>query len=238
MRRHWDAVKIDDASEVFEAQLGPVWQGIEQLPPVESALAAVFSNFLGYRYAAANDILNALGVIAGRQPVRMWRMQRAVGGDRSLARKVAAALSSRSGREIERRSNRHGWKYTAFVAMLEAARKDRGIVASASFNWLKKEDRRLWYVLNNAHNSACCAEAAMACAHYRAEVQIGRPLFRPAAFQASRSLVEEYLDSRPERIKARRAKLRKEKTLAEELEEYALARGSTLSSPSSEASSC
>ena len=242
MRRHWDEVTIDDASEVFEAQLGPAWQGIKRLDPVERALAAVFANFLGYRYAAAGDILNLLGEIAGRQPARKRQMRRAVAGDRSLEKHVSAALSSRSAEELERRANCHGWEYTAFIAMLEAARKNRGVVASASFNWLKKENRCLWYVLNNAHNAACCVEAAMICAHYRAEIQIGRPLLRPASFQASRSLVDEYLDSRPERIKARRARLSREKKLGEELEEFALARGPANSrdyaSRAAEAKSC
>ncbi|MDE0534059.1 MAG: hypothetical protein OXI01_21810 [Albidovulum sp.] len=230
-RRHWDAITIDDASEAFEAQLGPVWRGIERLPPVERALAAVFANFFGYRYSAGGDILNALGSIAGRQSARNWQMRNAIGDDRRLTREVATALSSRSGGELARRTRCHGWEYTAFIAMLEAARKDRGIVASASFGWLKKENRRLWYVLNNAHSSACCAEAAMVCAHFRAEVQIGRPLYRPAAFQASRSLVEEYLDSRPERIKARKAQLLRDKKIGRELEEFALSKAKAVSSP-------
>ena len=220
-RRHWDAVAIDDASEALEAQLGPVWRGIERLPPVECSLAAVFANFLGYRYAAGGEILNALGTIAGRRTARGRKFQSAVGSEGSLARDVPAALASRSGQELARRASRHGWECTAFIAMLEAARKDRGIVASASFSWLKRENRRLWYVLNNAHNSACCVEAAMAGAHYRAEVQIGRPLFRPSAFQASRSLVEEYLDSTPERIRRRQAQLLREKKIGQELEEFA-----------------
>ncbi len=225
MRRHWDDVSVDDASEAFEEQIGPIWRGLKSLPPAEQALAAAFANFFGYRYASAGQLLNRLGSIASRQPVRKWRMQRSVASDQFIGGEVAAALASRSGMEIERRAKRHAWERTAFIAILEAARKDRGIVASASFSWLKKENRPLWYVLGNGGNSACCAEAAMACAHYRAEVQLGRPLFRPAAFQASRSLVEEYLDSRPERIKARRDKLDRERKLGEELDESSLAKG-------------
>ncbi|WP_375263724.1 hypothetical protein, partial [Palleronia sp.] len=62
------------------------------------------------------------------------------------------------------------------------------------------------------------AEAAGALAHNRAEAQIGRPIARPAVYQAARALLEDYLDITPERVQARRMKEERSRDPAKQLE--------------------
>ena len=101
-------------------------------------------------------------------------------------------------------ANRHAWQETAFPAMLSVERKDRGVLASAAFLWLKSEDRPLWYILNNVGSEATMVEAAGAMSHFRAEMQIGKPIRRPAVRQTARALLEDYLDMTPEHVASRR----------------------------------
>ena len=107
------------------------------------------------------------------------------------------------------------------MGMLQAARKDRGVISTASFIWLKREDRCLWQALNAVGNAVAFAEAAAVCAHYRAERQAGLPLRRPSAFQASRSLVQDYLDLENPRNSRRRAAAAKRRPVGRNLAEAA-----------------
>ena len=95
------------------------------------------------------------------------------------------------------------------------------MISTASFIWLKREDRCLWHALNAAGNAVAVAEAAAVCAHFRAERQAGLPLRRPSAFQASRSLVQDYLDLENPRIAQRRAAARKRSPVGRKLAESA-----------------
>lgn len=115
-------------------------------------------------------------------------------------------------------ANRHAWQETAFPTMLSVVRKDRGVLTSAAFLWLKSEDRPLWYILNNVGSEATMVEAAGAMAHLRAEMQIGKPIRRPAVWQTARALLEGYLDMIPERVAALRRREELGRSAGEEID--------------------
>ncbi len=194
---------VNAIDEVFEEQLGPPWSGFETLKFYEKALAAAFACNYGFRTEDSEQILDTLATFAECH----LRKKKQPGSGSFLPvcfmRRAETILASPPGREIKAVADRHAWQTTAFLAMLRCARKNRGVLAAASFSWLKSVDRTLWYALNNAGNAAVMAEAAGVHAHYRAERQYGCALYCPCTFQASRALHEGYLDQVPHHIKRR-----------------------------------
>ena len=205
----FEGLDIESVSEALELQLGKPWVGFADLFPSLRALCAVFALFYNFENEQGQLLLGRLAELAERQMRKGGSIDQAIGKDRRLCKQVGLTIDSEPGTNLAAVAARHAWETTAFIAMLNAARKDRGVLASASFIWLKREFRPLWYALNNAGNAAIMIEAAGAHAHYRAERQLGCPLFRPAVFQASRSLVEGYLEigsANAERRSKRRAR--------------------------------
>lgn len=217
----WEHLTADAVSEVMEARLGPPWTGLAGLRPVHRSLAAAFACFLIHREKEGSNLLNALAVFADDTMARDRSLDAELIGNHLVAGQVEGALDGEPGQELLRVADRHAWQRTAMMGMLQAARKDRGVISTASFIWLKQEDRCLWHALNAAGNAVAVAEAATVCAHYRAERQAGLPLRRPSAFQASRSLVQDYLDLENPRILRRRAAARKRSPVGRKLAESA-----------------
>ena len=221
LSNEWAHLTADAVGEVMEARLGPPWTGLAGLRPVHRGLAAAFSCFLAHREKEGRNLLTALAILADGAMARDRSLCAELLGDRQVAGQVEGALDGAPGRELLRVADRHAWQRTAMMGMLQAARKDRGVISTASFIWLKREDRCLWHALNAAGNAVAVAEAAAVCAHFRAERQAGLPLRRPSASQASRSLVRDYLDLENPRIAQRRAAARKRSPVGRKLAESA-----------------
>ena len=211
----------EDLCEAFERQLGKPWRCFAQLAPCKRALAAAFACFHNYESEYGHDLLNRLSRLAAGGSADKFGMDEAISRNRRLFAEIGEILGSSRSCGLKRIAGRHAWETTAMIAMLMAARKDRGVLASASFLWLKREDRGLWYALNNAGNAAIMAEAAGALAHFRAERQIGRPLRRPATRQAAASFLENYFDAAPERVAKRRSLARFRTPVGTRLEQLA-----------------
>ena len=130
-------------------------------------------------------------------------MDDAILAEQGMMARIDKIAIGRQGKMLANNGLHHAWVESAFPTFLGFARKDRGVLPSAAFLWLKAEDRRMWYIMNSVGNEAVMAEAAGAIAHSRAETQIGKPLRRPAVYQAARALLEDYLDITPERVTSR-----------------------------------
>lgn len=74
-----------------------------------------------------------------------------------------------------------------FITLLYRARQ-KGVLATSQFLWLRPLDRPLWYALNQCGGRAAWAEGFAAWAHYQAEEKAGMRLPEPHVQPAVASL--------------------------------------------------
>jgi hypothetical protein len=216
-RRRWGALTYESVAEVLAAQLTTEWKGFDALRPYQQALCAVFALFYAYKNSAGEKLLNELSVLFANKG--RAKLDDLITGEKRLYRLIKSTLIGSEGKHLAAVASKHAWRETAFVAMIGVARKDRGVLAAAQFNWLKQQDRALWYALNSAGGDAFLIESAGVMAHFKAEQQVGAPLRRPAVYQASRSLIEDYLDMRPDRVAKREKRALANKTVNQLIQE-------------------
>ena len=219
--REWEHLAIESVSEVMEGQLGLPWTGFADLRHVHRGLAAVFSLHFACREEDGRELLAALSISAERAAGKGRTLDAELAGNRQLLTAIDRVLDGPVGRGMKGVADRHAWRRTAVMGMLRAAREDRGVLSTASFVWLKKQDRCLWYALNATGNAVAQAEASAVCAHFRAERQTGLPLRTPSVFQAARSLVTGYLDLENPRLAQRRAAAEARRTVEHRLSAHA-----------------
>jgi hypothetical protein len=214
----WVNLDLEEISEVLSAQLRAPWRGPEHLRPCVRAIYAVMALFYSYDISKGNDLINDLSLLSDACKAKPGGMDDAIRAEAGMLARIDKIAMGKEGRRLAQVAENHAWVESAFPTMLAASRKDRGVLPTAAFLWLKAEDRLLWYILNNVGNDAITVEAAGAIAHSRAETQIARPLKRPAVYQASRALLEDYLDMTPERYEARMQKAIAQRTPGEQLD--------------------
>ena len=205
-RDTWPETDIGSLSELLSAQLRAPWAGFGALRPCHQALCAVMASFYGFDLKTGNALLNELGAVHDAIGARPGGMDAALLAEEGLMPRIRKILDGKPGRALTEVASRHAWVESAFPAMLGVARKDRGVLPAAAFLWLKAEDRLLWYILDNVGSDAVMIESAGAMAHFKAELQIGLPIRRPAVFQAARALREDYLDVTEARLRMRAIK--------------------------------
>jgi len=215
-QRHVE-LTLEGAIELLSAQLTRPWTGFDDLKPFERCLCAVFALFYNYENSKGERILNELAVLFAARGGRDFNSM--ILAEKALHDRVTKTLNGKPGKQLAKVAGNHAWVQTAMVRMLTVARKDRGVLAAAQFNWLKVQDRSLWYALSSTGRDAFMIEAAGVLAHFKAEMQIGAPLRRPAVYQAARSLIEDYLDLRPERVERRARKAEENKNVATRFQE-------------------
>lgn len=200
----WEYIDIASITEVMRAQLRRPWKGVDHLTPPQKALFAIMTLFYGSKSEKANGMLGRLGELANTLPPGQTGMDKLIQGDKALWGEINAACHSKHGKMMAHVvDNGHAWVESAFPTLLRLARFERGVFASASFIWLKQEDRTLWYILNSTGNDTAFVEAAGALAHNKAEIQLGGPLRTPRMFQAARALLHDYLNCSKEAVEKR-----------------------------------
>jgi hypothetical protein len=205
-RNRWKSLDVPSLSEVLGAQLRTPWKGPEGIRPCFRAIFAVMAQFYDYDVDGGNKLLFDLGILADATRGKPGSMDQAILAEAGMMARIDKIVSGKAGKKLTRMGEGHAWLESAFPAFLTLARKDRGVLPPAAFLWLKAEDRLMWYILDNVGNEAVMIEAAGALAHCRAELQIGKPIRRPAVYQAARALLEDYLDVTPDRLKSRAEK--------------------------------
>lgn len=169
----------------FAKQLGPRWQGWEQLPPYKQVFLGMCCLKAARKRKEADDM-------AGRI-ANCWTLGKGLqlSRDSKLLGDARRVLKNRdmSGPTLKKVNN-HAFQNTALIRALLTAREEGGVFAPAQFVWLRAYDRYLWYCLNNLGRQAFHMEAFGAMAHYKAEKMTGRPIPRPKVERAVDTLIE------------------------------------------------
>lgn len=176
-RRDWDRVSVvlkrGEANKVFAMQLGPVWQGVNRLPPHIKALFAAFAARINADSKTAARLLSQLSASS--------RGKLDFSGVDALLNKYKESP------RVKQIAETHAYVLTVMASMLEGARED-GVQASADFLWLKPLDRRLWYTLNVVGRQTPFVEVAGIFAHWVAEKEAGQKLMIPMVTEATNAL--------------------------------------------------
>ncbi|MDP9196858.1 MAG: hypothetical protein M3O22_08895 [Pseudomonadota bacterium] len=180
----------DSARRACLTQLGARWTGADSLPPYARALLAAFALKIARKRQESDDLL---GKIAAS-----WSPEKGLQLPPGVTKEIDAVLGSPgTGGEALKVAERHGWFTTAMLGVLKKARENGGVLASASFLWLRGVDRKLWYALNNLGRQSFHTEAAASMAHFMAETEARRPLAIPRVEPAIDSLVTYFSETRP-----------------------------------------
>jgi hypothetical protein len=175
----------EQATEAFEKQLGPMWEGVDKAPYHVQALCVTF--FLNAkRDKTARQVKERMTTIfATMKPDDAKKAVEAIYNDTKKSPKFVELI------------DKHGGAYayitTACIALLTWSRKTGGVHASAEFRWLKALDRNLWYALNNVGRRSYHTEGAGPISHFQSEKIVGSALVDPHVDQAVEGLWD-YID--------------------------------------------
>lgn len=169
----------------FARQLGPRWQGWEQLPPYKQIFLACCCLKAARKRKEADDMIGRIA--------RCWSFEKGlqISKDSRLVREARSILKNRdlSGPTL-RKINQHAFQTTALIRALATAREEGGVMAPAQFVWMRGHDRTLWYPLNNLGRQAFHMEAFGAMSHYKSERMTQRPIPRPKVERAIETIID------------------------------------------------
>lgn len=160
----------EKAKSVFCKQMGPLWSGLENLPPYVLALFAIFCARAESDTAGARALTRQIAASAGSGTLDF-------GGTRLLLFKHVRS------KKVGRAVSPHAYLYTVMASMLELARED-GVFSMSEFLWLKPLDRRLWYMLSSVGRQTAFVEVSAPFAHWLVEKRLRRPLKVPMIEEA------------------------------------------------------
>ncbi len=163
---------VNQAYQALMEQLGARWQGPLKLPIHAQGLYAAFA----LRHARKRkDSEELLGRMASHwTPENGLRLPSHV---KSQIRKIIT--NPKLGGAIQKYADQHAYEATALLRCLKRARDEGGVLAPASFLWLRGEDRNLWYPLNNLGRRSYHAEGVGAIVHYTNELIAGQKIPTP-----------------------------------------------------------
>lgn len=172
------------AWEAFETQLGARWKGTNGLADYKQVLLAAFCLKAARKRVPADDMIGRLA--------KCWSATdglRISSRDPKLLKEARAVLKNKdlSGKTLAQ-ANRHAFETTAMMRALAFAREEGGVLAPATFVWLRAHDRNLWYPLNNMGRQSYHMEALGAMSHYKAERLTQRPIPVPKLENAVQSI--------------------------------------------------
>ncbi len=150
-------------------QLGPRWEGVDKLPPYLRALFAAFALKGVQKRGESDDLLSEIAMC--------WSEKSGFHIPISLAKKIDAVMANPEiAGKAEAIAIKHAYRTTAMLGVLRWGRSMGGVLAPATFLWLRAHDREIWYPMNNLGRRSYHAEAAGAMAHFMAEQAARKPL--------------------------------------------------------------
>lgn len=176
------------ALAVFTKQLGKKWKGFGKLTSCRKALAAAFISYANGDKKGAVAILDEVSTSYHEKdnvascPVLETE---------DFVKRISEAWETHMEDVLkEQIMARHtSFELSWFMALLYRARQ-KGVLASSQFLWLRPLDRPLWYALNQCGGRAAWAEAFAPWAHYTAEEKAGHSFTEPQVSGGVKSLKE------------------------------------------------
>jgi intracellular multiplication protein IcmP len=173
----------DAMRRAFQLQLGPQFTGFAGLTTAQRCLIAAFA-LKGAQRRKEGDAL--LGRIA-----MYWNQKTNFTPPSELLAEVQKILDDEKlGGPALRVAQRHAYRATAMLGVLKWARERGGVLAPASFLWMRGHERGMWYPLNNLGRRAYHTEGAGAIAHYMAEKTAGKALPVPRLETAVLTMIQ------------------------------------------------
>ena len=188
-RPAWGHARLDGEKSLaaLTGQLGKPFGGYEGLSPCRRALAVAFLAYAGGDKKGCVALLDAVSLFYteknGQAACPLLE-------DDDFAQKLKKqGERHRSVLQDKRLTIHAAHELPWFMALLYRARQ-KGVLASSQFLWLRPLDRPLWYALNQCGGRAAWAEGFAAWAHYMAEEKAGKALPEPHVALAVASLKE------------------------------------------------
>ena len=180
---------VDKANEVFAGQLGPLWKGVDALPPLEKALFAALCAQAAGDQEVCWQMIEQLG-FSWREGTRDEATGKLKTPHHANTQGTDELLKKYASRQpIRDIINTHAHKHNVMFAVLTLARK-KGKLTHANFLWLKPVNRGLWYTLISQGGQVPYWEAAGPWAHYQVESWVGKKLTTPQVAGAVYSLLD------------------------------------------------
>lgn len=179
-----DGFDEDAAKKAFSEQLGPLWEGVASAPIYVQAIC-VMCALSGRRSKATLPLKENLA--------RIWTAERAKAEKQTAALIEPHLKDGKIQKAIERHTSQHAYTNSAMFSLLDWARENGGVIATAEFRWLKQLDRSLWYTLNNVGRRAFHTEGGGAVAHFFSERVAQHPLVEPHVDEAINGILD-YLE--------------------------------------------
>ncbi len=153
-------------------QLGHRWQGPLKLPIYAQGLYAVFALKHIRKREEAEDLLNKMAL--------SWSARRGFKPSMGLVSYIKKTIKNPAiGGKLKPYADQHAFNTTALLRCLARAREEGGVIAPATFLWLRGVNRTLWYPLNNLGRRSYHAEASGAMVHYTYELIAGQKIPTP-----------------------------------------------------------
>ena len=185
----WGNARLDGekALRVLTEQLGKPFEGYEGLSPCRRALAVAF---LAYADGDKKDCVALLDAVSLSYREETGQASCPLLEDDDFSRKLKKQWESHSSVLNEKCLSIHAaYELPWFMALLYRARQ-KGVLASSQFLWLRPLDRPLWYALNQCGGRAAWAEGFAPWAHYTAEEKERKTLTKPHVAPAVASIRE------------------------------------------------
>jgi len=182
--------------KVFESQIGAPWKGLSNLSGYRLEM---FLIMLAKAERNAELSLKLSDALSRKYTSNKSSFGKKLSKENEILSKqlMKEVLSKYSNSSVlQKIEENYFYERSVFMAMLEAARDD-GVLASASFLWLKKQDRLLWYCLNQVGRTAAFVDISGIWSHFLAEKTIGQKIAQPMITNAVYSL-DEFLFSTTE----------------------------------------
>lgn len=197
-----EELDIEKTRALLIEQLGPLWRGVNNLPPYAKGIYAA----LALRVAAVQQNEYKLKKIEiDKSQFYLRQMSR----DYAEAKGDVSKMDFSWANEVIRNTakspliklvhTRHAYFYSTFAMMLQIARLD-GVVGNAMYTWLRPVDRRLWYTLDGVGGYAFAAEACGIMCHWLCEKEMGVKLLYPyvePAIEGLQAGMKEFIEANP-----------------------------------------